>query len=75
MRQLVERCISTIIDTGLATLPYSVAMRLLAEATQSQSTRVAQPQDLVEDIDFYGQVERLTEQFVTDIRYVEMQKS
>jgi len=50
-------------------------MRLLAEATQGLSNRMAQPQDLVEDIDFYGQVERLTEQFVNDIRSVEMQKS
>jgi len=64
-----------VVDHCLQALPYSVAMRLLAEATQGLSNRMAQPQDLVEDIDFYGQVERLTEQFVNDIRSVEMQKS
>ena len=50
-------------------------MRILAQATRSLSNAHAQPQDLAEDIDFYGQVERLSEQFITDIRYVEMQKS
>ena len=58
----------------LGVLPYSESMGLLARATQDLSDSQAQPQDLHEDIDFYGQIERLVESFVTDLRRVEMQK-
>lgn len=51
-------------------------MRILAEATSGISNALAQPQDLAEedkDYDFFGQVERLTEQFVIDVRRVAIQ--
>ncbi len=72
VRQIIDSCFSEVLDYSLATIPYSNALRLLAGATRELSDSQAQPQDLKADIDFYGQVERLTEQFVIDIRRVEM---
>ena len=72
VRQLVEQCFSDVVDCSLSEMSYSEAMRILSDATTGLNNRRAQPQDVQVDIDFYGQVERLTEQFVTDIRRVEM---
>lgn len=72
IRQMIDKSFGEVLDYSLATIPYPNAMKLLNGAMRELSDGQAQPQDLKADIDFYGQVERLTEQFVVDIRRVEM---
>ena len=68
VRQLSIQCYSGVLDIIMANLSYSESMAILAKTTQQLSDSKQQPQDLKVDIDFYGQVERLSENFITDVR-------
>ena len=74
VKQITVNCYNEVLRDVIKVMPYSDAIAMLTKATQELSAKDADPQDVRQDIDFYGQVERLSQKFIDEVRYVEVQK-
>lgn len=66
--QRLTHCVDNIIQELMYVLPYSKAMNCLANATKDLSGSRDQPQDVVDELDFFGEVQRISEEFIAEIQ-------